>query len=353
MFHRLYLDTNILHDAWPRPSLRVKELYRLCKAVGVTIVLASPVEQELERQFFDDAKRLHQAATEKEDALCTHLERVSDDVRAAPSELPHPGFYSDAYTEAVQSLKAEWNIIPAPFTTAPVETLFEMAINRRRPFTGKDKTDEVIGFQNAVILFSILEDANRNPEALSAFVSADKVFRDSALRKSCVDACPQLAFFDSIESVSAHLSEHFREFLPEMTEDEKSARNKLWDHRGELDSLLEARISPDDASRWLDKQVEAVLAIDFKKLQGVTIEETVTPDIRAIRFLLDVSMKYREVFRRADPTEDDSIRTPFDEYEAPVQVILTAEATFNGHEIENLDFKGARLSGYADFFGVS
>jgi len=78
------------------------------------------------------------------------------------------------YANAAQSAKDKYHIVVVPLTTRGVGDFLRLAVTRTPPF--QISGDKVTGFQDALILLSVVDDSKAHGGAACAVLSEDKIF---------------------------------------------------------------------------------------------------------------------------------------------------------------------------------
>jgi hypothetical protein len=171
-FRGVYLDTNVLTrgQQWPLPSIMLNNFLRLAELCGINRYLPEPVLREAEEHWSREVKEgitgLLRAAVQ--------LERLAKPVECE-STLQHPTAENllEKYRSLVDAAIRKYSITRIPFTKRTVEEVFGFATNYLLPFGPKG---EGKGFQDAVILLSILDHINTSPTDNALFITSDKDF---------------------------------------------------------------------------------------------------------------------------------------------------------------------------------
>lgn len=175
-FNAVYLDTNVLvRSQWPSPSVKLNNALSLASWWNVQVFLPKPVLMEAEehwtRTVQKNLSRLHGAADQ--------LERIARpiDVRTKIDHVPIERMVKN-YRAAVEAAMAEYRIHVCPFTNVSAQGMFNLAVRYADPF---ELDQEGKGFQDAVILSSVLQHLKANPELKGIFVTADDGFLTAAV----------------------------------------------------------------------------------------------------------------------------------------------------------------------------
>lgn len=171
-FQGVYLDTNVLMrgQQWPLPSILLNNFLRLAELCGINRYLPEPVLKEAEEHWLREVK---DAITSLSRAV-GQLERLAKPVGCEPT-LEHPSveILLEKYRTLVDAAVKKYDITRTPFTNRTVEEVFGFATKYLLPFGPKG---EGKGFQDAVILLSILDHLNTSPTNKAIFITSDKDF---------------------------------------------------------------------------------------------------------------------------------------------------------------------------------
>jgi hypothetical protein len=172
-FNALYLDTNVLIGAnWPALALRLENLLVLTGWMKVSIFLPEPVEREAEQHWLREVRDSSAGlvgSVENFQRLTRRVKGIAE-VRAENEEA-----LLLRYRELAISICNHFGILTIPMTTRPLSEFFDMAIRYETPFVS-DKSKKGKGFQDAVVLASVLEHLIANPQLSGLLVTDDEVF---------------------------------------------------------------------------------------------------------------------------------------------------------------------------------
>jgi hypothetical protein len=164
---RIYLDTNILIQAgWPSISVKLRSLLTLSRALQLSVVIPEPVEREMKANWFRDLETRLTKLTKEECSFVAVLNDIVEDREPPHYDHFDLGSIEGDYDRTVQSVKDEWRIGTTPFSSASLDDLFQMAIDKMPPFE-----DRGTGFQDAVILCSVIDDLKNFPGTAGIFRS--------------------------------------------------------------------------------------------------------------------------------------------------------------------------------------
>lgn len=170
-FHGIYVDTNVLiKQGWPSPSIMLNNVFRFAAWWKIQILLPDAVIKEAEDHWLRDVKRgIAELASAQRD-----LQRLASPIPCETKE-EHTAVEKllEEYRKKVEETLKEYAIIRVPFTKRTTEEVFGFATKYILPFVLDAKGK---GFQDVVILLSILDHLNGFPEAITIFISGDNDF---------------------------------------------------------------------------------------------------------------------------------------------------------------------------------
>jgi hypothetical protein len=172
-FDALYFDTNALISAnWPAPTLRLENLLVLTGWMKVAVFLPEPVEREAEQHWLREVRDSAAGLT----GSAENFRRMTRQVRGSVEfHTENEEALLVRYRELAVSCCQHFGILPIPITTRPLSEFFDMAIRYGMPFVS-DRSKKGKGFQDAVVLASVLEHLKANPQLSGLLVTDDEVF---------------------------------------------------------------------------------------------------------------------------------------------------------------------------------
>jgi len=231
-FDLLYFDTQpLIASGWPRLSQASCNVLYVANKLGIKAIVPEPVRIELRSHW----RRRYTEALGRLEALKRMMVEVGVEFDARGRVLdtrtrPHPVGTSTIYEVpfpsvdiAMQSYEATTaallcfhQIQQIRVTPRSVSEVFKMAVDRLPPMREEGK-----GFQDAVVLLSVIDHLKTQTGKVGAFVSADSIYRDH--RDAIVHFAEQdgvrLSLLDTIDDVSSALSQWVQK--PELDEWEK------------------------------------------------------------------------------------------------------------------------------------
>jgi hypothetical protein len=138
----------------------------------VAVFLHEPVEREVEQHWLREVRDSSAGLVGSAENFRRITRRVEGkaDVRTEDEET-----LLLRYREMAISACKRFGILPTPMTTRPLPEFFDIAIRYRTPFIS-DKSKKGKGFQDAVVLASVLEHLKANPQLAGLLVTDDEVF---------------------------------------------------------------------------------------------------------------------------------------------------------------------------------
>lgn len=265
-FTRLYLDTNVLHaNHWPRGSPRIAGIAELARNFGVAVLIPQAVEDEREGQWIRQTTRafggVKKATKELRIQLATVNELVPDVVAFSRDEL------RQKYRVASAATRTSLGIQLSPTTARTAAELLPLAIRREAPF--REVGDHVTGFQDAVILFSVLDDAHAAGAAACALWSADGHFRNTD--PTAVSVGVRFVHFQSFDALFGVFADEIAPALAAWWEtDRNAARAAIEASQASIEQLL----LKDTAPETVGPLINEIVAV---KIVGVVGVETPLP----------------------------------------------------------------------------
>lgn len=263
---RIYFDTNILYH-WPHLPNDLLSVLGVANWVRSELYLPSVVEDELEGQFVREAERIYDALA----ANAKDLERLARDVFVPDingSRHESAQLRTDFRTRSGQ-LKTHFGIVGVPLTAKPLNEFVEMAINRVPPFEEVDvgKKRQVVGLQDAAILFSIVEHMRTAQEAdRCALVSADGVFHKAETRRVLERAGVRLQLFKNVRSLFDDLFSHVWEAVRTAWRAEmQQVETSLNEQKEQLSKQILPLLKPSDVGGGIGGVVKEIVGISIRE----------------------------------------------------------------------------------------
>jgi len=294
-FHRIYLDTNVLlrGQGWPVPSIVLNNLLRLAELCSIERFLPEPVVKEAEehwlREVKDGASKLSNAKRE----LHKSASPIQCDIT-----LEHPPVEKllKEYQGMVGDAVRKYRITRIPFTARTVEEVFGFATKYLLPFAHRA---EGKGFQDAVILLSVLDHLNSSPEANAIFVTADGDFAGIRFDSFMPSFDPKRLRVLDLEMTFDFLSRHYYEesVIKPYEQEKRNALVAAEALTSQIEGFVESRITVDMMKPGgLGGTVTKLLS-----LEGVTILSVDTPlpepntPRRSVEILIAVMAVYKVI----------------------------------------------------------
>jgi hypothetical protein len=179
-FNSVYLDTEVLRSQhWPQISAKLKSLFKYAKLLNFQVVIPLAVEMECEQQWLTNFT-LHTTEMRK---AHREIKRMASAAGIDFPELSVPAIEEirSAYRTTVESHRREYSIQSIAFAELTLAELFSLAILRKPPFA--DTAKGLVGFQDTVILQSVIDDIIRNQSITAVFVSKDDIFGSMSVER--------------------------------------------------------------------------------------------------------------------------------------------------------------------------
>lgn len=270
---RIYFDTNILFH-WPHLPNDLWSIFGVAKWVKTEMYLPSVVEQELESQFVRGVEHVYDslASNVKElNKLCHDVITVDvNGSRQSEDDL------RKAFRVRSGQLKAQFAISNIPLTTATMDVFLDMAINRMAPFEEYEfgKKKQVVGLQDAAILFSIIEHMKTAKDGeRCALVSEDGIFHKAETRKIFENSGVKLQLFRSRRAVFDDLYDHVWSVIrtawqAEMNQVEVS----LNEQKDQLTEQIRSLVTASGVGRSIGKQAKEIKGFKVTEFRFVRTE---------------------------------------------------------------------------------
>jgi hypothetical protein len=194
MFARLYFETSVLVAAgWPRLSA---DLENVLKFAPGDKILPAGVEIELQHRWQHELEERTSAVKSKIQAVEEHVGRVQK--TSVTVDMPERAKALDDYLKAVNALKRKYGLSTGRFTGRAVSEIFAMATVRHPPFK---QNKEDVGFRDAVIFLSVVDDLMATKNQVGALVALDEAFHDSRIVEFAARSGVELQVFRSVKDV--------------------------------------------------------------------------------------------------------------------------------------------------------
>lgn len=267
-FGALFFDSNILlANHWPQPLPGLANTFELARWWNIAACLPAPVLEEVEchwlRELQDSVSALRSAGGKVLKA-------------ARPMECVVPDMDTDVralhenYLKAVAKAIDTFGISVVEFTRRSTEEIFGHATRYRRPFAAKS---EGKGFQDAVILLSILDYLSQHAGLSAVFVTKDGDFGD-------VDCGAFVPGFDRDRFRVLDLGACFDElYHPYFDETRVKPHRKLMAEADELARAMTAKlrdfaitlVTPDMLRPVLGDRISQIVSFDTFDVRSVQV----------------------------------------------------------------------------------
>jgi hypothetical protein len=263
----LFLDTNVLDQAWPGLSVKVENTLKAARVLGVIAVLPQPVLVELRKHWRENIDKSLRSAKDTLRKLGILIGNPSL-VRV----IPEWTVLDSGYDAAVGNLLKNYGLEIAPMPSVGVEELFHQA-NEQQVAFGEGGSN----FKDVVILHSVIEHL-QNSGGSGAFVSDDGIFgrRRSECESHANSHKAALRVFKLAEA-----EEHFQSRLGDEQKQRIERHIKL--ARGAVEAFLPTaqavfNTTLDAQRRWRDDPVpedavfQKIIDVDLSVGDGEPVE---------------------------------------------------------------------------------
>lgn len=187
----LYFDSNVLRKwGWPDPSARLLEIIAKGSSVGVSPAMVELVQQELTEGWIRDTFQARRSLVDKIREYSRRAQGLGE--TAEPPPLPT----RDQMREHLAKVTAKFSTLFRAVQTSkqPAEYYMKLAMSRGGAFVEGGR-----GFNDTVILVSIVEDMAVQGVDSAILVSEDQGFQNDGIKQ--VTAGKQLQVVRSIEQL--------------------------------------------------------------------------------------------------------------------------------------------------------
>jgi PIN domain len=269
-YDRVYFDSNVfLRLQWPRVNQTLLNAMSILKDFRIPAILLDSVEKELRAHFLRVLAAAKTETGNKARAVASICKSIG--VRAPSISLPSIPKIETAYNKTSAKAIRQLGLLKRAPPLREAKQLFEMAIQRAKPFQERGKN-----FQDAVICLTAIDDLVSSSDKTAAFVSGDGIFEQSVLDELCEAHGVRLIFFGSLQALTDDLRKHLDEQqAKEWSDDEKFAEQAV---RGELPTIqkfLEANLEiPTRMGLFRRRQILKINRIEIAKIARI---ETPSP----------------------------------------------------------------------------
>ena len=288
-FNRIYFDANPLIAAgWPRLSAELENILLLARIFQVALFLPQAVELELEEHWLREFDKKCGEVTSRVGKLKKYaVAVVTDNFSLA---LPDRNRVRNEYCTKVRALKEKWAVEAVPLTSRPLDEIFRMAIRREHPFQEEGK-----GFQDAVILLSVIDHLRGAPGQVGAFVSQDTDFKEQDLAKLAGSVGVQVRLYKTIGEISYVLVGQLREVIKSTWEqDQRHAADVLNTMLPQIEEFITRNLEIPEWHWGLVGKIAAVPRLEVTCIKSVQTplpsEQKDGQPVRKISFETEVNL---------------------------------------------------------------
>src|SRR5439155_4299706 len=231
----VYFDTNPLIAAgWPNASAQLLSVMQLIEKLSVQTCVTEIVQQELEEHRIRELGEQWNAAESAVKRLAKNTESFLNVQRLPP--LPSKEILRSELRKVAADLTARFRSVPT--TQKPLSEFLTLAINRGATFKEGGH-----GFQDAVILCSVLDHMKSTGQSSACLVSKDAAFQSVGAQEMIRTASVALKIVGDFNDLEKLLQRSLTSFVLELLADEqKILRNAIEGHFGELQSFVKANL---------------------------------------------------------------------------------------------------------------
>jgi|SRR5579863_1920924 PIN domain-containing protein len=285
-FDGIYLDTNVLiAEGWPAPSIVLNNLLRYAAWWHIARLLPEPVLAEAEDHWLrgvkDGISRLSAASRE--------LQRVAGPITCEVTTNHSPADkLLEEYRSRVSAAVKDYEITRTPLTRRSLQQIFALATKYAPPFAHKG---EGKGFQDVVILTSILDDLNADPEARAIFITADEAFKDVRFSDLLPGFDPdRLRIVSKVETAFDSL---WRPYFDETVikpyrQEVENAQHAAKALTPEITEFVKSRLTEDMLRPGIFDKIVKILSVDSV---SVFLVDSPIPKEGALNRLADIAIK--------------------------------------------------------------
>lgn len=295
MFTRLYIETSVLVEAgWPRLSA---DLENVLKITTFAKILPAGVEIELQHRWQRDLEEKISAVKSKIRAVEAHFGGVQKP--SVTAGVPDLARAIDDYRKAVDNLKQKYGLSTGRFTARPVPDIFTMAAIRHPPFKpGK----EDVGFRDAVIFLSVVDDLIAAKGHVGALVARDDAFHDPRIVDFATRAGVELQVFRSVKDVFDAVLQDVTEYVKEQwaavaAQVQRSLQSRLQ----EIEKFIGATLEVPEWDLVSGARVVAIRGIEALAVRSVRVPNPLeVRGLERVRLSFDVQVKLRVKIEKID-----------------------------------------------------
>jgi len=270
----IYFDTNpILGAGWPNPSAQMLQVIAQTEKLGFVLALPEVVNKELERHRIRELIDERRKANSQIEAVNKKAYSLAHYDKLAP--LPTDAELQIGLRKLAADFTKRFRLVPQ--TGRPLSQFIDLAIAHAATFGEGGR-----GFQDAVILFSVLDDMKAHGFAAAALVSEDKSFQSAGFVQVLKDYDVNLQVVTTLDKLEQVLQMHFNAIVREYFEQERKQLIDTFKARlQEIEDYLvkHLTVAPSDLKIWgTVKRIEALHVISIENAHATfDVEEPQKP----------------------------------------------------------------------------
>jgi len=353
--HWVYFDTEPLIKAgWPNPSVQLLQLMDQLQKNLSYLGLPEVVRMELEEHTLREARNEWLEANEK-------IQRVLRKVGHVPSfkelpPLPSREVLKGQLGKMTADFVKRFDIVP--MTSRPLADFVNLAINRGATFTDTGR-----GFQDAVIVCSVLDHMKGVKNDSAVLVSDDNHFQSKGVTDICGAAGVNLRIVRNLDGVEQMLKEYLDEVsLRNWTRESARLKATLESKKADIEKYLIDHLAVEafDVIGFQAFKNVKLISLDLISIENVYFSPSkddrrksssnllkISVDVK-VRFLLHIepwAVVLPESFKLVDDLRPVQIPPEIANRssEREATVVVEAEATRSGSGYSNIELKRATL----------
>jgi predicted nucleic acid-binding protein len=267
----IYFDTNsLLRAGWPSPSAQLLQVMNEADKLGFPLCLPEAVNQELEGHWIRELIKEWQEASGR-------VERCNKKAHRLVKFNKLPGLPSkDDLRKAVQELAIDFTgrFRIVPLTQRPLSEFLTLAISRGAMFE-----DEGKGFQDSVILCSVLDDMKAKGFKVGALVTHDSDFSLVGAIKLVRDTGVELKVVATLDELEKLLRRCFNSVVLEhMDQERKQLIDALEAQQEEIENYLIENLTFTASELGLWKNIKRVESLFVASIENAHTAIDLNPE---------------------------------------------------------------------------
>ena len=241
----------------------------------------------------------------------------------------------NAYRIIVQDLKEKWAIVSVPLTSRPLDEIFRMSIRRVPPFQEEGK-----GFQDTVILLSVIDHLCEATGQVGAFISRDTDFKEQEVTKLTGSIGAQIKLYKTISEISEVLMDQMRENIrenikSEWERDQREVAELLKTMLPQIEEFITKNLEVPKWQLFLEGRIVAVPRIEVTQIKSVqTPLLSEKKDGQLVKISFDTKVNLHAVIERFPPLTPLKVGEELLAEEPPAQELRIGVGALQGPKRE-------------------